>query len=705
MQTSAKNRALYIPENSHPAVIHAAKRLQEAGLGTNEAGERSAAGLIVGTASDLGLSDASERGFDVFEKEGQLWFSGDRPRSVLAGVLYYLKHREAGHDLHLPLERRSPYPQRLILEDFPFHCYQPMGFDFDARAYAENLVALGYTAMECNRYSQKEPLCDYFGAYNFTNPTLAAGVWTPWHEGVWDRDLIEANAQELRDCIQLALDFDLDPSVTTFLPRPFPEAFFRAHPQLRGTGFRHDKLIKGNHEMIYRINLDLPEGTEFYRAVFTGLFDAHPELKHLFFWHADLGAGFSADGDEAENAKDAQRITAFHRMVDGLLTQRDMNAQVWLNPWSMREDAFSEINRTLPARVGFAVKDNTGSPHVLGSVPSTLPDLTIFHPAIGQLPEQMRSLSADSGRKVCLCQYQDFSEDLDPILSVPHPLLTYRKFGALRNFGTEVSSTNWGIISPDRAPNTINQDVIRELAWGHESSCFEQLAPRIMPGDFSIEAREAVMNAWHKIDLALRNWPQFWWLRLQDGGLRFRWFVKPFLLHHDDLPKADKAYYLNHQSYHIDSDTPFEDWLFIDLDQASEVARIYAEMIELLAEAEGILDKLQADLTETSRAWVGGQVIPLKWLRLFFTTYRNLFRFHCLPKDQGLTEEHRRLIELEIENTEAIRSHIAKHPDSLVVAMRGPCGMCLGPDWADDFARKEHFLKATLERPCEVASV
>ncbi len=615
---------------------------------------------------------------------------------MLAGVLYYLHHHDANRHLALPLKRRSPYPQRLILEDFPFHCYQPMGFDFDARTYAENLVALGYTAMECNRYSRKEPLRHYFGAYDFTNPTLAAGVWTPWHEGVWERELIEANAQELRACVQLALDFDLEPSVTTFLPRPYPEAFFKKHPHLRGTAFRHDKLVKGNHDAVYRINFDLPEGQDFYRAVFTGLFDSHPEIKHLFFWHADLGAGFSADEDEAENLKDGARITAFHRLVDELLVERGMNAQVWLNPWSMREDAFNELNRTLPARVGFAVKDNTGSPHVLASIPSTLPDLTIFHSAIGQLPETIRSLGEASGRKVCLCQYQDFSEDLDPILSVPHPILTYRKFGALRQFGPEVSSTNWGLISPDRAPNTVNQDVIRELTWGGETTCFEQLAPSLMPGGLPAEARDTVLAAWMKIDLALRNWPQFWWLRLQDGGLRFRWFIKPFLLHHDDLPEADKAYYLPHQSYHIDSDTPFEDWLFLDPDQAREVARLYTEMIELLAEAEKLFDALSNGLTGITRTWIEGQVTPLIWLRLFLTTYRNLFRFHCLPKDNSLTKEHCHWIKQEIENTAAIRAHIALYPQSLVVATRGPCGMCLGPDWQNDFARKEHLLKTVL---------
>ncbi|MBN8711485.1 MAG: hypothetical protein J0I10_19085 [Verrucomicrobia bacterium] len=657
-----------------------------------------AAGLTrvsAGTVEDLGLPGLPERTFRIFERGGDIVFTGDRPRSVLAGALYYLHHLDRGTPETLPLKRTSPYRERLVLEDFPFHCYQPTGFDFDPVLYAENLVALGYTAMECNRFSRRELVGEYFEGYQFTNPSPARFVWTRWHEGVWDRDVIGANAAELRACIEIAESFDLEPSFTAFLPRPYPESFFRMHPHLRGSYFRHEHLIRGGHEGFHRIDTDHEEGMEFYRTVYDGLLEENAGLRHFFFWHADLGTGFWKDGEGPSGRSEADRIIEFHEMLEGLFLRHNIPAQVWVNPWAMKEESLPAMNARLPTRVGYAVKDNTDAAHFFGTTPSRLPDLTIISPTIGGLFHKVEKLAAEKNRRVCLCQYQDFSEDLDPVLGVPHPMLSFRKFRALSEAAPDCSSTNWGVISPEKNRCTVNQDVIREMVWrAEEVLCIEELVPRLIPGGDAF--RQQIATAWRKADIALQIWPQYWGLRLQDGGLRYRWLVKPLLLG-DGIAHGEREYYLARQGYRIDSATPFKDFLDLENCQAREIAGWYAEMVELLGGAIAGIERAKRGATAGEAAWAERQLPPLRWCRRFFLTYRHLLAFHSLPASGGMTPEHETILCAEIANTREILVALATaERDSLVIARRGAWSQCFGPDIADDFDAKLKLLERSL---------
>ncbi|MDR2675522.1 MAG: hypothetical protein LBC18_11865 [Opitutaceae bacterium] len=692
--------AIWHAPGTHPAVIRAAARLAGAlgGITSAAPGGAAAAGFRVGTWSEImpvSENKIQERAFSIFERDGAVVFTGDRPRSVLAGVLYYLHHQARGTLGGLPVRRRSPHRDRLILEDFAANTYQPTGFDFDLECYAENLVALGYTAMECNRLSQAEPVHAFFDGYQFTNPSPALFVWTKWHEGVWPEERIRSHAAGLRRCIETARAFDLEPAITSFVPRTFPEAFFQRHPRLRGSSFRHEYLRRGNHPAYYRIDTDNPEGLAFYRAIYTEIFRLYPDIRHLFFWHADLGTRFWPDGEGPLKRREVDRIAEFHRMLDEVLTAARCAARVWINPWAMPENCLDELNREVNPRVGYAVKDNTGAAHFCGTTLVKLGDLTIFHAHPGALPRRIRELAAGRGREVCLCQYQDFSEDLDPVLGVPHPLLTFRKFKSLREYGPDISSTNWGVLSPDSCPVNPNQDVIREMTWTAADGppeTFVELLPRLVPAARP-EIRDGICKAWLKIDLALQMWPQFWGLRLQDNGLRFRWLVKPLILSPADLTEDQKSYYLDAQIYRMDSPDPFDDFTPISPGQVMEISAIYDEMITLFHSAETRMAALAAAAKgEGVSPWIEKQTVPVKWLRLFFTTFRNQFSFHAIAEKSILTPAHRAVIADEIRNTTETLRHLAAHPRSLIIATRGKWGQCLGPDIAGDFERKLALL-------------
>ncbi|MDR1280531.1 MAG: hypothetical protein LBK99_06880 [Opitutaceae bacterium] len=696
---SAHSQTLVHTLGSHPAVIRASARLIASGVVLKSRRCR------VGTSSDLALAGLPDGTFRIAEDNDILVFTGDRPRSVLAGVLYYIHHHKRGTLPPLPLTRTSACRERLVLEDFPANIYQPTGFNFDLECYAENLVALGYTSMECNRLSQAEPVHPFFEGYQFVNPSPALFVWTRWHEGVWPEGLIRSHAAELRRCIETARAFDLDPAITSFVPRTYPEQFFQRHPHLRGSSFRHEHLRQGNHPAYYRIDTDNPEGLAFYRTLYLETFRLYPDIKHLFFWHADLGTRFWPDGEGPLKRREADRIVEFHAMLDEVLTASCCDARIWLNPWAMPEDCLAELNAKLSPRVGYAVKDNTGAIHFCGTTLTKLADLTIFTASTGALSHRIREFACDAGREVCLCQYQDFSEDLDPIFGVPHPMLTFRKFKSLRNYGPHASSTNWGLLSPDICPVNPNQDVIREMTWtlggNGAPETFAGLLPAILPAALSPDIRRGVYHAWLKIDLALQMWPQFWGLRLQDNGMRFRWLVKPLLLASSGLTDSQKSWYLDAQIYRVDSPDPFNDFSAISPDQCVEVSAIYSEMITLFHSAETLLADLANTATrENTRKewtqWIEAQITPVRWLRFFFTSFRNQFSFHGLAERESLTQGHCAIIKDEIRNTTEAISHLVANPRSLIIATRGKWGQCFGPDIIHDFEQKLAILKNTL---------
>src|SRR3989339_941256 len=226
-----------LPDSPHLLIYAATKLADYFGLTLHKG--TSLINSIRVESHNIKCAHALPRGtFTIYQEEDNLIFSGDCPRTILAGVLYYMHHDKLGHKPEFPISRTSPFANRFVMEDFPFMCYWPTGYDFDLDVYAENLVALGFIAMECNRFSRLQPMKPYHWSYAFTNPSPAFFVWTPWHNGVWKKELIEANARELRTVINTSVKYGLTPTITTFLPRPYPPEFFDKHPTFRGRMFQ-----------------------------------------------------------------------------------------------------------------------------------------------------------------------------------------------------------------------------------------------------------------------------------------------------------------------------------------------------------------------------------------------------------------------------------------------------------------------------------
>ena len=692
-----KYKAVGFSPNASEPVGHAAGKLAEHFGLPLVRGEREPHSIWVDVSGEpAGVG----RAFAIRREGDNLVFSGDCPRTVLAGALYYIHHAQLGHPPEPPIERTSPFANRLIMEDMAFMCYWPRGFDFDPKIYAENLAALGFTAMEVNRFSRDEPMEPYHWAYRFSNTSPSAYVWTPWHEGVWEKELVEANAAELRSSIDVSVKFGLTPTVTTFLPRPYPESFFERHPGMRGEKFFNGHMEKTGHPPLYRLDTDKQEVQDFYEMLYRGLFDQYPEIGYLFFFHGDLGSGFSKDRAGGSGA--VHRMAGFHRMLQSLLKEKGIDAKVWVNPWHLDERELGELD-LLPREVGFSIKDNVGIQIMAGTTPLILPDATIITAEVGSAAKTVFGLAEPAGRQVCMAQYQDLSEDLDPVLAVPHPIMTFRKLGKALETSPEYTSVNWGILSPEVIKTNLNQNVIREFCWGERTAEFDGMAAALIPASFTEEQRASVLDAWSRVDKALTRWPQFWGLRLEDSGMRLRWLTKPFGFDEETDTAEVFAFWLDRQIYRYTDADPLNAFMEMTPAQAVEVSGLYAEMVALIAEAREALSKAKPS-PGSACDWLDAQADSLRTLELFWTTYVNLLgywgeRLSSTPPCGTAGAGCSAYVASEIENVSATIDHLSAHPETIFVAQKGAWGQCFGPDYLDEFSRKLEFMKDSPSAP------
>lgn len=684
-------------ENAHDAIKVGVAQLAAALQGEIRFAEKMHRDFSVW--AELAQPVKGARFFSIRLDGGIMIFNGDRPASVLAGISYYLHHLAAGRKLALPLIKTSPYANRLIMEDFAFDCYVPTGFASDLDRYAENLAALGFTGMECNRFSIRQPMDPFHWNYAFTNPSPSYFVWTPWHEKVWPEELINANRAELTRTVNSAKKHGLEPIFTTFLPRPYPECFYRIYPGWRGPEFYHSYLRDGNHEPEYALNTDLPEVQDFYRTVFTTLLHDFPDFRHLFFWHCDLGANFWGDGQGPEKLKLSRRAAGFHRMLQQVIGINQRDVKVWLNPWGLAREQLDKLAAELPPEVNFSIKDNPGLRTFFGTGAAECGDATIVRGELGEVPLKVFAAAARSQRQVCLGQYQDFSEDLDPIIGIPHPVMTFRKFKTLEQLRPEYSALHWGVISPDACPVNLNQDVIREMSWGDSSKVFPELAVKLIPPAYNDAEKTSIIRAWLEIDSALCRWPQLWGLRIQDIGLRLRWLLRPFNAVHRRYSESELAYILDHQIYRIDYQDPFKSFLDISPAQACEIGLFYEQMNASLLNAENIFEQTLQAVAAAEKSWLDAQLNATRTLRLFWRTIGNVFYFFGVR--DGLPDadpawkaaELKNTVRLEIENTRRTIEHLSQHPETIIIAQRGKWGQCLGPDYLADFTAKLELMR------------
>ena len=130
---------------------------------------------------------------------------------------------------------------------------------------------------------------------------------SPWHEyaaysaglhkfyphpklaGFVDAAFVARNRRLLRSCVKVLRARKLGASFLLHEPHFLPEAFFEAHPHLRGPRVDHPRRSRAE---AYAMCLDHPEGREIFSAMAAGLANDVPELGTMHVLTNDAGSGF-----------------------------------------------------------------------------------------------------------------------------------------------------------------------------------------------------------------------------------------------------------------------------------------------------------------------------------------------------------------------------------------------------------------------------
>jgi hypothetical protein len=104
---------------------------------------------------------------------------------------------------------------------------------------------------------------------------------------------------------------------------------------------------------------------------------------------------------------------------------------------------------------------------------------------------------------------------------------------------------------------------------------------------------------------------------------------------------------------------------------------------------------LKTEVPENLCIWLDAQLNSIKTLRYFWTTYRNIFKFHS-SKEAMERDNCVKILEDEIANTDSIITHLGLHPETIVISGKGKWGQCFGPDIVDDFKQKKELMSNEL---------
>lgn len=595
----------------------------------------------------------------VAESGGAWIFAGSTPRNVCKAVLAWLAHPEK------ETNRLSRYPvkHRFTMWDNSMNQMYRFSRGFDRRAHFREIARLGFTGVEVNRYAdggwhvrhRRFPR-DSYAWYMSYAPALDAFVTSELTREFYAADELEQNLDDLREAVQLAREFGLEPGFVCYEPRGVNEAIFDKHPDLRGSRIDHPGR---SLQPRYALDIAHPRVLAHYAESLTALMREVPDLRYFNFWTQDSGSGlpFASKLYFGPNGSYLARTKTMGELARDF-TRTLLDAGRAINPafevvmhigWEYNDNERKLITEAMPAGVTFShpLGGATLDPHERGHLERYLPD------------------DRAAGREPYASLIMGAGHDAEPIIGIPAPRLLLKKFAMFRELGLSRVMACEGVYSPPQSPYNLNQELFAELVRGETpdlTAFLGKLAHRWCDGN--AEAAQALVEAWQIGNDAVEAWPRLNWYSGGVGRTQGRWLTRPLVPDITRLTAAERAAW-ERCLFPLEWDIArvnvsfeggirfFEDEEFrrvIDgIDQAA--APLLTRMIDLLERA---MKKFGHPVFEDQRDRFRG-------LLLCFRTERNLFTVQVATNDYLLKKGDaaacrtriREAVLAEIENTKA----------------------------------------------------
>jgi hypothetical protein len=472
----------------------------------------------------------------VTEVNGTWIFAGSSPRNICRAVLGWIAHpaRESN--------RLSRYPvrQRFTMWDNSMNQMYRFGRGFDRRLHIREIARLGFNGVEVNRYADsgyhvrhRRFPNDSYAWYMSYAPALDAFVTSDLTREFYDADELKRNCDDLRQAVQFAREFGLQPGFVCYEPRGVNEAIFDRYPELRGSRIDHPGR---SLQPRYALDIANPRVLAHYAESLTNLMREVPDLRFFNFWTQDSGSGlpFASKLYFGPNGSYLARTKTMGELA-GDFTRTLVEAGRKVNPkfevvmhigWEYNDNERKLITEALPAGVTFShpLGGATLDPHERGHMEKYLPE-----DRAARL-EPYASLIMGAGH------------DAEPIIGVPAPRLLLKKFEWFRELGLTQLMAAEGVYSPPQSPYNLNQELFSELIRG-ETPVLEnflgQLARQWCGGDE--EAVSSLVHAWLLGNQALEAWPRLNWYSGGVGRTQGRWLTRPLVPDITKLTEAERA--------------------------------------------------------------------------------------------------------------------------------------------------------------------
>jgi hypothetical protein len=495
-----------IPTTPHPALVRAARDIQRFiqirhHLDLKIAGQVGRGSIVLAVNKTTPDSD----GFSIRALPASLRITveGSSPLAVYQGVLL-LEDVIAGHPtVPADLTRTVvfPFKERYVIWDALLTGQTKGALGFDLESHVREVVRLGYSGMECNRFvgvkllQQGDP-GDPYPWYTYWGPSMDQFVSSPLFDGVFPTDYLARNLADLKQVVSTVESFGLKPIFTGYEPRFVPEAFLRRRPDLRGP--RVDHPLRSMTQR-YSLCTDEPEVREHYRTLARNLAHEVPGIAEMHIIFHDSGAGLCWENglysgrngpEHCRSVPMGQRMRSFFLAIRSGWQEGGRDIPIVAQPHSTSRGELDQFFEAVPPQI-----EMTAGSWASWSL--------AYHDPLG-IDRHLIDRQRATGRRTMYFQQHFYGFDGAPTTEFPIPFRLASRLQRAGALGVDVLNTLGGIVSPPIKQHSAMQELYRHYMLAPDLDA-GTLVQRTAEGLAGPGAAPVLISIWKDLDSALEQ--------------------------------------------------------------------------------------------------------------------------------------------------------------------------------------------------------
>lgn len=431
--------------------------------------------------------------------------------------------------------------------------------------YFRELAVMGITHVEVNGLAFPEPIekgvdGEVYPRFYTYCAALDQFTSSKLNKGVYPKEYINANLENLKKNAELALKYGITPGLLCFEPRSVPEELFKKYPMLRGARVDHPlRSLKPR----YNLAVCHPVVKEHYRELIQNLLKEVPELGYISIWSNDSGAGFEltkslyvgpntggylirewkSDDDNAKAAAD--------NVIDYLSFLRDSGRE--LNPdfrvITRREPFYGEekfLNEKFDEGIDLEVFSHLAKGFESAYSHPVYKDVdTVLGTLFQSKLKKAEKTEIDRFKKQGVNTHFNYTpgtmNNFEPLLGIPFPRFVFDRLKSMTEFELDYTIFHGGGTPLSLAPFNINQEIIRLFLYEGIKN-IDEILGRIAGEWVGKDYAEKLVEFWRLTEEGIMYYQPVFLYSLW-GINWYRFWIRPIVPDFEKIPEEDRKYY------------------------------------------------------------------------------------------------------------------------------------------------------------------